>query len=275
MKEVTIVMQVLRMLFIGVFAMVFCSGCISSDWYHVQMLLGNTEPRPFPIIRYWSEYSSENFKSNVLHVPFVGVPGIVPIGYVGDLCLDTLFFPIDWVVSCFSADPTIEVEPCRSGRYAITVRTGTAQLHEDEALFKGCVPLTVNVQSGFLRIEMQTGAEETHMVLITPQRITSTRRGGYTRCKAISQAQPLVLMCQPPHYGIPTPLLPSLLAPYNAAPDVELSISTEEGLLYGVGNAVSMYRQSLCLITITPSSDFVGECSYNGMPITEVRFVYD
>ena len=245
-----------------------------SPWYHIQVLIGNAEPRPFPIIRYWSEYSSENFKSNVLHVPFA-VPFMVPIGYIGDLCLDTLFFPIDWGVSYFSADPTIEVEPCRSGRYAITVRAGTAQLHEDEALFKGSVPLTVNVQSGFLRIEMRTEAEETHMVLITPQRITSTRRGGGTWCKEISPAQPLILMCRSPHYAIPAPLLPSLLAPYNAAPDVSLSISTDEGTLYGVGAWMSMYRQRTCVIAITPSSDFVGECSYNGMPVSEVNFVYD
>ena len=250
-------------------------GCMFSPWYHIQVLIGNAEPRPFPIIRYWSEYSAKDFHDNVMAVPLVGVPGIVPIGYVGDLCLDTLFFPIDWVVSYFSADPTIEVEPCRSGRYAITVRTGTAQLHEDEALFKGCVPLTVNVQSGVLRIEMRTGAEETHMVLITPQRITSTRRGGGTWCKEISPAQPLTLMCRSPHYAIPAPLLPSLLAPYNAAPDVSLSISTDKGTLYGVGAWMSMYRQRTCVITITPSSDFVGECSYNGMPVSEVNFVYD
>lgn len=267
-------MQVLRMLFIGVFAMVFCSGCIFSDWYHIQMLLGNTEPRPFPMIRFWSEYSSENFKSNVLHVPFA-VPFIVPIGYVGDLCFDTLFFPIDRGLSYFSTEPTTKVESCRNGRYTITVQTERAQFHEDESLLKGCVPLTVYVQSGGLSITMRAGTEEKSTILITPQRIISTRRGGYTECKAISQSQPLVLMCQPPHYGIPVPLLPSLLAPYKAAPDVGLSISTEEGVLHGVGHAVSMYRQSLCLITITPSSDFVGECSYNGMPITEVRFVYD
>lgn len=267
-------MQVLRMLFVGVFATVFCSGCTFSDWYHIQMLLGNAEPRPFPIIRYWSEYSSENFASNVLHVPFA-VPLIVPIGYVGDLCFDTVFFPIDWGLSYFSAEPTTKVESCRNGRYTITVQTEVAQLHEDESLLKGCVPLTVYVQSGALSITMRTGAEEKRTILITPQRIILTYRGGNTECKAIPQAQPLVLMCQPPHYGIPTPLLPSLLAPYNAAPDVGLSISTEEGVLHGVGHAVAMYRQSLCLITITPSSDFVGECSYNGMPITEVRFVYD
>lgn len=140
-------------------------------------------------------------------------------------------------------------------------------------MLKGCVPLTVHVQSGALSITMRTGAEEKSTILITPQRIILTYRGGDTECKAISQTQPLVLMCQPPHYGLPAPLLPSLLDPYK--PYVGLSISTEEGGLDGVWHAVSMYRQSLCLITITPSSDFVGECSYNGMPITEVRFVCD
>ena len=249
-------------------------GCMFSPWYHIQVLIGNAEPRPFPIIRYWSEYSSEDFNSEVLAVPFA-VPFMMPIGYIGDLCIDTLFFPIDWWLGRFSSESTIEVAPSPNERYTITVLVRSAQLHEDDTLLKGCIPLTVHVQSGSLRITILTGAEEKSTMLITPQRVTLRCQEGYTQSKDIPSAQPLVLKCQPPNYGFPAPLLPSLLEPHNVAPVVGVSTYTEEGRLYEIKHGVSMYKQSTCVISITPSPDFVGECSYNGMPIAEVKFVYD
>lgn len=254
-------------------------GCMLSPSYHMQMLIGKAEPRPFPIVRYWAEYSEEDFHDNVLAVP-LAVPFLIPIGYVGDFCWDTIFLPLDLPLSLLVSEPEIKMKACVNNRYAITVYTATAQLHEDESLLKGAIPISIQVKSGSLTIRISTRTRDEGSFLITSQEITYTEQDYYGKERIeyakTSQSERIRFMCEPPQCSL-EPLLLSLLEPYNAAPRVFFSpsIENENRHLYRMTCGVSMYKEKECIMTIDFSPDFLGECSYNGMPVSEVRFVYD
>ncbi len=73
------------------------TGCTTSLGHHIEVYSGQTAPRMFPLIRYWAEYSSQDLKE-LAATPWVGIPGILPIGYCLDVCTDVMLSPIDTIV---------------------------------------------------------------------------------------------------------------------------------------------------------------------------------
>lgn len=250
---------------------------MSSIGHHVQVLIGNAEPLPFPIVRYWAEYSAKDFRDNILAVPLVGVPGIVPIGYIGDLCIDSFFSPIDLLLCYLSTGPNITVEQQADGRNIVYVRSTTAQMHHDKAFINGTIPLTINTEKGFLKIQIKSSSSVITFDIFSKE-IKHCYMDYYGRIQRKTYSNDfklLTLWCFPANTEMPVPLLLYILNPKDTSPSVCFSFRNEQINLPYRGSRISLYNEKICTVTITPSPDFVGECSYNGMAVSEVKFIYD
>ena len=249
-------------------------GCSFSDAYHLQVFIGNAEPRPYPMMRFYAEYSKEEFHDNVLAAPFVGVPGVIPFGYVMDLCWDTLFLPIDLTLNLFMCEPQTEVLLDENGKREIRVYTTTAQLHHDKTQIKGCIPVEVHVEQGDLSIEMKTSSL-TNQITIKPQEVivTSKDRRGVKRYKVEGEA--FILWCAPPYFASPPFLVFSLFSPQTEAPSVVYSLYQDVTKRPMVRSWMSMYKEKWSEIKFIPSRNFVGTYSYKGQQVSKITFIYD
>lgn len=252
-------------------------GCMFSIGYHAKMLLGDTAPRPFPIIRYWTEYSKETFCENVLNVPLVGIPGIIPIGYMGDALIDVIFLPIDIVLSTLISEPYVEVKQHATGDSVICLYSSNTQVHYDKTLIKGAIPLKIDVKKGFLTLDVKTRSANISFH-IYPKEIKLYYADYYGRvqCGIYSkELKPLTLWCFPKNTQMPLPLFFSLINSKEISPTTSFSFMDEQIDLPYRGGNISQHNDNHCVMSITLSPDFLGECSYNGMSVSEIRFIYD
>lgn len=249
-------------------------GCSFSDAYHLQVFMGNAEPRPYPMMRFYAEYSKDDFLDNVLALPMVGIPGVIPFGYVMDLCWDTLFLPIDLTLSLFMSEPQTEVLLDENGKCEIRVYTTTAQLHRDKTQIKGRIPVEVHVEQGDLSIEMKTSSLTSQMT-IKPQEVIFTSKDcrGVKRYKVEEEA--FILWCAPPYFASPPFLVFSLFSPQTEAPSVVYSLYQDVTKRPMARSWMSMYKEKWCEIKFIPSRNFVGTYSYKGQQVSKITFIYD
>ena len=249
-------------------------GCSFSDAYHLQVFMGNAEPRPYPIIRFYAEYSKEEFHDNVLAAPMVGIPGIIPFGYAMDLCWDTLFLPIDLTLNLLGGDPQTEVQLDANGKREVCVYTTTAQLHYDKTQIKGRIPVEIQVEQGWLSIEMKTSSL-TNKITIKPQEVIVISKEGRVVKRNKADEGAFILCCTPPCFALPPFLVFSLFSPQADAPSVGCSLYqdlTKRSMAY---SWMSMYKEKWSEIKFIPSHNFVGTCSYKGQQVSKITFIYD
>ena len=181
------------------------------------------------------------------------------------------------MLSCLSASPKITVEQQADGRNIIYVRSTTVQVHYDKSFINGAIPLTINIEQGFLTIQMESFSS---MITfdICPKEIKHRYQDYDGQIQGVTysnDSKRLTLWCFPANIEMPLPLLLQILNSKDTSPSVCFSFRNEQINLPYRGSRISLYKEKGCTVTITPSPDFVGECSYNGMPIAEVKFVYD
>ena len=252
-------------------------GCMFSIGYHTEMLFGDVEPRPFPIIRYWSEYSAEEFHDNVLAVPLVGIPGVIPLGYIGDFCVDTIFFSLDFVLSILNSEPYIKVNQEEMGYNVIHLYSGNTQIHYDEAFIKGAIPLKIDLKKGKVTIIIKTSSSNI-IFHVYPREIRHFYKDYYGRTQSKIYSRdltPLILWCFPKNSGMPQPLFLYLIDSEAFSPSTSFSFTDEQINLPYQGARLSLYNEKTCIMKVIYSSDFEGECSYNGKPVSEIRFIYN
>lgn len=265
-------------------------GCIASGTYHVQMLMGLRPARPYPLIRYWAEFSSEEFHDDILAVPFFGVPCIVPIGYVGDLLIDTLFFPIDLPLSFFASDPVARCVPLEEGVQRLEVSVPTIPIHCDLSRRQGIVSLEIEVQQGSLEILLDGKEYAPNWITLSPGACTYSFCDGWSnRVKVLSDEtishKRWTLTCYPPASLMPTYFLPALLGG-DEAPWVDrvtafqlcpanLPVKQLSESIYDRDRKVARRYAEVTdykRLRFVPSEDFVGHVTWEGEPISEVVF---
>lgn len=258
-----------KSLVIGALLVTLSNGCIMSDVHHARMLCGGCTPQPYPLIRYWAEYTEEDFSQNVLAVPFIGFPGVVPIGYCSDLLIDTFFFPIDFLLSCVISDFTVATQFSEGGYAEVEVKTTAAQLHRDIRQCQCCIPIRVEVKQGTLTVLIDDEAQ----LIITPTYIYERTRnvlGEYAWQRIDIEANCFVLYCAP-SVTEPVPLI-GVLSPQ------ESFVAGHRFNLYECEMDISVWKEYTCVrpsneLSLIRSADFQGICNYKEMPIDRLTFV--
>lgn len=253
----------------------FGGGCVSSPSYHIGVLIGSYKARPFPLVRYWAEYSHEEFTGNVLHVPIVGFPGIVPFGYLGDVITDVVCLPIDIPLSWFSSEPKVDVRPYKDDKYTITVSDiRNVEVHWDDSRTKGRIPIDVCVKQGTLlvrivdsnsrSIDLHIGTDKTQYIEYDID--------GRQRIQQIKTSDgKWLLTCFPPVAFFPPMFLFGMISEELAYPPSMVSLRPlSEGTVHDWSTFVP-WGVSYG-IRFIPSQDFVGEVNYQGKSIHNVIF---
>lgn len=256
-------------LFVGALLVALSNGCMMSDIYHARMLCGGCTPRPYPLIRYWAEYTKEDFSRNILAVPFVGVPGIVPIGYCSDFLIDTLFFPIDFSLSCVISDFTVTTQSSGGEHMAVEVKATAAQLHRDVRQCQCRVPIKIEVKKGSLTIVIDNEA----LLIITPTNIyenTRTDLGTHRWQRVNAETNGFVLYCTPA-VTEPIPLI-GLLRPE------ESFVAGHRFNLYGFEMDMPVWKGYTRVrpsneLSLIRSENFQGICDYKELSIDRITFV--
>lgn len=250
-------------------------GCISSPSYHIGVLVGSYKARPFPLVRYWAEYSQKELTENVINVPMIGVPATVPIGYLGDLITDVVCFPIDFPLSWFSSEPKVDVRLYKDDKYTITVSDiRNVELHWDISRAKGRIPITVCIKQGTLLVRIVDSNSRSICLQIGTDKTQYTEYDIDGRQRTQQMETPdgkWLLTCFPPVAPLPPAFPfgmifedvaypPSMvsLRPWSETTAHEWSTSFPWGVSYGV--------------RFIPSQDFVGEVNYQGKSIHNVIF---
>lgn len=256
---------------IGIFLLFFGSGCISSPSYHVGVLLGHFKARPFPLLRYWAEFSREEFRGDILNGPIVGVPGTVPVGYMADAITDVLFFPIDWPLSWFASDPKVEILPVEDGQYEVQISDiRNTEVHQDRTRCTGAVPVTIQVKQGTLQIRLVAGSEPPVEMSVGQTDGVFKYRDGRRRHLNTTDRRWTLLCCPPMNVKSPWLVVHLYLnGETSYFPDSRVSLfpssqGLDEGAFANVPFDVS-YR-----VLFIPSADFLGEVTYQGKPIRSV-----
>lgn len=145
------------------------TGCLFSVRYHFQMLGGKTEAKLFPLTRYWCEVLSTD-AGEILTVPLVGIPGIMPIGFLGDFIIDVLFFPID-LGMCYWTHPVKKHIISCEDETLLNIHVVRSQLHFNYNNVKDSEPITINVRTGLLNVDFEDA--HTRSISKTKWQITS------------------------------------------------------------------------------------------------------
>ena len=272
-----------------------CGGCIYSGAYHVQMFQGHVTPRPFPMIRFWAECSSEQFNFERL---YYGIISPIPIGYFGDLAIDTLFFPIDLTMSYWAKQPEMKVLPLEDGNpngpYRLELYAATSAMHYPDTPDGKEGPVLIDVKQGSLSFYQNPGTlNEKRLIEITPEKQRELIEQAIPQ-NATPAVRPdnnakleLYLEASPMRWA-PYGLLTSIIIPLVC--DMEESFICTFGMLLTHTDRSSgrpraegwtpfnrIYRHSadgsaMQRVTLVPSPDFVGSCTYEGKTISEIRF---
>lgn len=280
-----------------VLCLCFGGGCVSSPSYHIGVLVGSYKARPLPLVRYWAEYSRKEFTENIVYAPLVGVPGIVPVGYLGDVITDVVCLPADLILCWFSSEPKVDIRPYKGDKYTQRRAGGKAhgvnirphkddkytievsdirnvELHWDLSRTTGRVPIAICVKQGTLlvrivdsesrSIDLQIGTDETQYI--------ESKIDGRQRTQQMKTPDgKWLLTCFPPVPMLPPAFPfgvffddlaypPSMvsLRPWSEATAHAWRTSFPWGVSYGV--------------RFIPSSDFVGEVTYQGKSINNIIF---
>lgn len=260
---------------IGVLLAHLGGGCISSPSYHIGVLVGSYKARPFPLVRYWAEYSQKEFTENIINAPIMGVPAIVPIGYLGDLITDVACFPIDLPLSWFSSEPKVNVRPYKDGKYTVEISDiRNVELHWDFSRCEGLVPIDIHIEQGELLVrlvdehshvtELHVGAKETRYVKYD---IDGRQYAGQiTASNGLWR-----LICYPPIAGLP-PFFPvAMINKEFSYPSAEVRLQPD-GEKDKLGWRTFIPWGVSYGIRFIPSKDFVGEVNYQGKSIHNVIF---
>lgn len=261
---------------IGALLLFLGGGCISSPSYHVGVLLGHFKARPFPLIRYWAEFSEEEFRGDLVNVPIVGVPGTIPVGYMADAITDVVCFPIDWPLSWFASNPKVELVPVENGQYEVQISDiCNTELHWDITQCAGAVPVTIQVKQGTLRIQLVDGSKLPIEISVGQSDGVFNYRDGTRRHPNTTNGR-WTLFCCPPTNGLLPWLVVHLLLCNDLTgkqrsyfPDSRVSLfpssqRRDESAFANIPFDVS-YR-----VLFIPSVDFLGEVTYQGKPIRSV-----
>jgi hypothetical protein len=252
-------------------------GCFFSDTYHLQVMAGYTTPKPYPIIRFWAEYSAEEFHDNVLACPLVGIPGIVPIGYTVDLCLDTLFLPVDLLWGCWT--PEVEIQRIeREDGACVAVKTATASMSHDDRLLPACIPVKIDVQRGRLTVLIKHADRVVQTFNISPEEAAFTYwdyfRDEFRREKRALDGEDLVLYCCPIERRV-DPLLMTLLRSvkftneWKGSTLVSLRDEATDKRIFWARRIGQEFAYDVAFV---PSVDFEGSITYQGQEIRAVSF---
>ncbi len=241
---------------------------IPSLGYHVDMVCGNYEPKPYPLTRYASEMDTWHFKQEYM-TPFIfGLPLKFPCGYCADVLIDTIFLPIDLPLSYLVDKPSHRIIETETGKSRLVICGPYTQIHYYAKDCQGIVPLTITIQEGALTFT----SGDAQSVLLTRESIKSS---GYERdwfgydygvkYKKEMECGKMILYCVPQmlHRN------QVLFIGYNGHP--ELLFTSWEGnkMLMAVALNNEPTTQT---VRIIPSSDFKGSVTYQGQPIDEILF---
>ena len=287
--------RLLRLVMFFMFLSVF-GGCVYSGAYHVQMFQGHVTPRPFPVVRYWAEHTRDQYVDMIFRYALPLGPGF-HLGYIGDLVIDTLFFPIDLTMSYWAKQPELKVVPLEDGNpngpYRLELYAATSALHCEYALYGKEGPLLIDVKKGSLSLYQARGTlDEKLLMNITPEKqreiidnisqFSSPKieaPGGPTKLEMYMEAIPArwdfrYLVC-----GSVTSLLIDADELYSGY-YLNLTHADRSG---GCPRVVPQWYDisgnmedggSMQRITLVPSPDFVGSCTYKGKTVSEIWFIH-
>lgn len=249
-----------------------CSGCLCSLGHHCDVLLGNCYPEPFPMIRYWGDYSKEEFFWDVVEAPFVGFPGVVPIGYSLDVVTDFIFFPLDVALWVFIEEPKWKVEENPEGKGYVLVSGKRSELKKGtpEEL-RGTFPLFVKVTQGALNVWAHRPGFPQELVLrIEPQSIQFHQSDGMLQVKKVKFNEGQIILVVPPWRSLPSPF-PMIWMGYTEEKDVSLYL-TLQGISSSRGIGAHINWESGMTLVLVPTEDFQGEAMVDGISISHIIF---
>ena len=255
------------------------------------MFQGHVTPRPFPLVRYRNELSTEQTVDGFYEHGLLAGPSAL-FSFFGDWAVDLLFSPIDLVMSCWAKEPEVRVLPLEDGNpngpYRLELYAATSEMHCPDSPDGKEGPVVIDVRQGALSFWMNYGAVDRKCLI----EITPEKQG-----ELLMNAQP---------WGMPE----SELLDGSAKLDLYMAVSAVEWEPFGLTRGVTGDKNrslgcrllrtytdrrsgrprserwtpwnrihvkpeddsGLQRITLVPSHDFVGSYTYEGKTISEIWF---